>query len=130
VVPQETTRSPQDFWELLARERVTVLNQTPSAFYQLMAADTGVDLALRYVIFGGEALEPARLGEWWVRRGDGPALVNMYGITETTVHVTWAALDDTVSGSVIGAAIPDLRVHVLDERLRPVPPGVGAAVRG
>jgi non-ribosomal peptide synthase protein (TIGR01720 family) len=89
-----------------------------------MAADTGVDLALRYVIFGGEALEPARLGEWWVRRGDGPALVNMYGITETTVHVTWAALDDTVSGSVIGAAIPDLRVHVLDERLRPVPPGV------
>jgi amino acid adenylation domain-containing protein/non-ribosomal peptide synthase protein (TIGR01720 family) len=124
VVPQETTRSPQDFWELLARERVTVLNQTPSAFYQLMAADTGVESALRYVIFGGEALEPARLGGWWARHRDAPVLVNMYGITETTVHVTYAAVEESVSGSVVGAPIPDVRVYVLDEWLRPVPAGV------
>ncbi|WP_449066847.1 AMP-binding protein, partial [Planomonospora algeriensis] len=76
------------------RERVTVLNQTPSAFYQLMRAEEerrDAELALRYVVFGGEALEAGRLREWYDRRPqDAPLLVNMYGITETTVHVTYA----------------------------------------
>ncbi|MFI6816670.1 amino acid adenylation domain-containing protein [Nonomuraea sp. NPDC050328] len=116
VVPFEVSRSPGDFLELLARERVTVLNQTPSACYQLVAADDGRDLALRYVIFGGEALEAGRVAGW---RPDGPRLVNMYGITETTVHVTYLDGSDG-----IGRALPDLRVYLLDERLRPVPPGV------
>ncbi|WP_020722883.1 non-ribosomal peptide synthetase [Actinomadura atramentaria] len=132
VVPYLVSRSPEDFLKLLAAERVTVLNQTPSAFYQLMAADRdnpGLDLALRYVVFGGEALEPGRLEDWYSRHADdAPRLVNMYGITETTVHVTYLALDRehaaSASGSVIGAGIPDLRVYVLDERLQPVPAGV------
>ncbi|MBX6767096.1 MAG: amino acid adenylation domain-containing protein, partial [Actinomadura rubrobrunea] len=132
VVPFATSRSPEDFLRLLAAERVTVLNQTPSAFYQLMAADReapGADLALRYVIFGGEALDPGRLADWYARHPqDAPRLVNMYGITETTVHVTRQILDrdQAVSGtgSVIGVGIPDLRLYVLDERLQLVPPGV------
>ncbi|GAA0947376.1 amino acid adenylation domain-containing protein [Actinocorallia libanotica] len=127
VVPYATSRSPEDFLELLSRERVTVLNQTPSAFYQLMAVDDGRDLALRYVVFGGEALELGRLRDWYAARRDA-VLVNMYGITETTVHVSYIALDEeyclTAPGSVIGTNIPDLRVYVLDERLQPVPPGV------
>ncbi|KOV64617.1 non-ribosomal peptide synthetase, partial [Streptomyces sp. MMG1121] len=131
VVDHETSRSPGRFLELLARERVTVLNQTPSAFYQLMQADaqapeTGRSLALRTVVFGGEALEHARLASWYERHpDDAPRLVNMYGITETTVHVTYAALDRaaTAAGQV-GAAIPDLRTYVLDAHLRPVAPGV------
>ncbi|AXI80468.1 non-ribosomal peptide synthase/polyketide synthase [Peterkaempfera bronchialis] len=131
VVDHETSRSPHRFLELLARERVTVLNQTPSAFYQLMradeeAAETGRPLALRTVVFGGEALEHARLASWYDRHpDDAPLLVNMYGITETTVHVTYAALDrsGTAAGQV-GAAIPDLHTYVLDAHLRPVPPGV------
>ncbi|SEG04073.1 non-ribosomal peptide synthase domain TIGR01720/amino acid adenylation domain-containing protein, partial [Thermomonospora echinospora] len=81
VVPFLTSRSPENFLELLAAERVTVLNQTPSAFYQLMAADRenpGSDLALRYVVFGGEALELGRLEDWYSRHGDdAPVLVNM-----------------------------------------------------
>ncbi|MEU9222756.1 AMP-binding protein, partial [Streptomyces sp. NPDC048376] len=93
VVPHEVSRSPGDFLDLLVRERVTVLNQTPSAFHQLSQADAerpGADLALRYVVFGGEALEPSRLADWFARRGErSPVLVNMYGITETTVHVTY-----------------------------------------
>ncbi|RFU43198.1 amino acid adenylation domain-containing protein [Actinomadura logoneensis] len=132
VVPYLTSRSPADFLELLAAERVTVLNQTPSAFYQLMAADRenpGTDLALRYVVFGGEALELGRLDDWYSRHADdAPTLVNMYGITETTVHVSYVALDRDhaadAPGSIIGVGIPDLRVYVLDERLQPVPAGV------
>ncbi|MFE5587409.1 amino acid adenylation domain-containing protein, partial [Kitasatospora sp. NPDC056531] len=131
VVDHETSRSPGRFLELLARERVTVLNQTPSAFYQLMQADeeapeTGRSLALRTVVFGGEALEHGRLAGWYERHAeDAPRLVNMYGITETTVHVTYAALErsGTVVGR-IGAALPDLRTYVLDQGLRPVAPGV------
>ncbi|KAB2345062.1 non-ribosomal peptide synthetase [Actinomadura rudentiformis] len=132
VVPFMVSRSPDDFLKLLVAERVTVLNQTPSAFYQLMVADRdnpGADLALRYVVFGGEALELGRLEDWYGRHADdAPTLVNMYGITETTVHVSYVALDRayaaTAPGSIIGTGIPDLRVYVLDDHLQPVAPGV------
>ncbi|WP_019630457.1 amino acid adenylation domain-containing protein [Actinomadura atramentaria] len=128
VVPQDVARSPDAFAALLSAERVTVLNQTPSAFYPLLAADPGGPLALRYVVFGGEALDPGRLAPWHARHGaDGPRLVNMYGITETTVHVTHRALDAAAAaGSPIGGPIPDLRVHLLDDALRPVEPGRSA----
>ncbi|MFI1769963.1 amino acid adenylation domain-containing protein, partial [Streptomyces sp. NPDC020800] len=134
VVPHGVSRSPEEFLRLLADERVTVLNQTPSAFYQLMQADrenpaTGDRLCLRYVVFGGEALDLWRLADWYARHADdSPVLVNMYGITETTVHVSHLALDAPGAasgpGSMIGRAIPDLRVYVLDGGLRPAAPGV------
>ncbi|MFC9324088.1 amino acid adenylation domain-containing protein [Kitasatospora sp. NPDC057015] len=134
VVPHAVTRSPAEFLDLLRRERVTVLNQTPSAFQQLIRADAEAaadaePLALRYVVFGGEALEPAQLRPWTDRYGDEtPALVNMYGITETTVHVTHhrvtrALVEEGAGRSVIGTPLPDLRVHLLDRYLQPVPPG-------
>ncbi|WP_448320971.1 amino acid adenylation domain-containing protein, partial [Streptomyces sp. CO7] len=133
VVPDDVARSPEDFLRLLADERVTVLNQTPSAFHPLVRADadhpeTGDRLALRTVVFGGEALDVTRLAPWYARHPqDAPRLVNMYGITETTVHVTHHPLDGTQTAagaaSPIGEGIPDLRVHLLDEALAPVPPG-------
>ena len=92
-VPHWVTRSPRDFYSLLAKQQVTVLNQTPAAFYQIIQVeDSGLvkPLALRYVIFGGEALNFASLRPWFERHGDRkPQLINMYGITETTVHVTY-----------------------------------------
>ncbi len=135
VVDYYTARSPEQFVELVHREGVTVLNQTPSAFYQFAAADAalGKPLALRYIIFGGEALELRRLGDWY-RRHDAaaPQLVNMYGITETTVHVTSRPLDAetaaSASASLVGAPIPGLRGYVLDARLRPVPAGVAGEI--
>src|SRR5699024_1171455 len=134
IVPHEISRSPADFLQLLVRENVTVLNQTPSAFYQLMQADreheeTGQKLKLRYVIFGGEALELSRLDDWYKRHAeDAPKLINMYGITETTVHVTYIELDkrsvSSRANSIIGEGIPYLDVYVLDKYLQPVPLGV------
>ncbi|MFD5467622.1 amino acid adenylation domain-containing protein [Kitasatospora sp. NPDC127059] len=129
VVPYDVSRSPEAFLELLAAERVTVLNQTPSAFYQLIRADAERprELALRTVVFGGEALDHGKLADWYARHPeDAPRLVNMYGITETTVHVTAHELTaaPTGSGSAIGRAVPDLRTYLLDGALRPVPAGV------
>jgi amino acid adenylation domain-containing protein len=133
VVPYMVSRSPREFYELLAKEKVTVLNQTPSAFRQLMWAEATetahLPLCLRLVIFGGEALELHSLQPWFDRHGDEmPLLVNMYGITETTVHVTYRVIRQADLakglGSVIGAPIPDLRVYLVDERLQPVPQGV------
>ncbi|WP_067720863.1 non-ribosomal peptide synthetase [Nocardia yamanashiensis] len=133
VVDHETTRSPAAFLALLREQRVTVLNQTPSAFYQLIDADRaapagGAPSALRYIIFGGEALDPRRLREWYERHDDrAPRLVNMYGITETTVHVSHRDLDRAAAeagGGGIGRAIPGLGILVLDSRLRPAPIGV------
>ena len=132
VVPYWVSRSPEDFLELLRRERVTILNQTPSAFRQLLRAAIAAendDLALRFIIFGGEALELKSLQPWFDRYGDRrPQLVNMYGITETTVHVTHRPLSSAdlreSTGSVIGNPLGDLRVYLLDQRQQLVPIGV------
>ncbi|ACC81527.1 non-ribosomal peptide synthetase [Nostoc punctiforme] len=133
VVPYWVSRSPADFLKLLDKQKVTVLNQTPSAFRQLIQAeqliDTPANLALRWVIFGGEALEIQSLKPWFERHGDKyPQLVNMYGITETTVHVTYRPITiadlSSNTGSVIGCPIPDLQVYVLDKAKQLLPIGV------
>jgi len=123
IVPYMVSRSAPAFRELLISERVTVLNQTPSAFRQLIQADRDLprgDLALRYVIFGGEALEFQSLRPWFERYGDKqPQCVNMYGITETTVHVTYRPVSladlEARSGSNIGVPIPDLQIYVVNQ---------------
>ncbi|MCX4904334.1 non-ribosomal peptide synthetase [Streptomyces sp. NBC_00878] len=130
VVPQEVARSPKDLYRLLCSSRVTVLNQTPTAFRQLIAAqgEDGAAHALRVVVFGGEALNPTLLKPW-VRRAvnRGTRLVNMYGITETSVHTTYHLLTGADTDRVvspIGRRLPDLRTYVLDRYLRPTPVGV------
>ncbi|AVH71770.1 non-ribosomal peptide synthetase [Nostoc sp. 'Lobaria pulmonaria (5183) cyanobiont'] len=132
VVPSEVSRDSQAFYNLLVAEQVTVLNQTPSAFYQLIQVDehskTTEKLSLRVVIFGGEALSLPLLQPWFERHGDQlPQLVNMYGITETTVHVTIRRLtlaDVKATSSLIGLPIPDLQIYLLDKYQQPVPIGV------
>ncbi|WP_172826157.1 non-ribosomal peptide synthase/polyketide synthase [Mycobacterium colombiense] len=132
VVPDSVVRSPEDFHALLAVEQVSVLSQTPSAFYALQAVDARVDelgsqLKLETVVFGGEALEPERLGTWLRKHPGSTRLINMYGITETTVHASFreisvADIDRNVSP--IGVPLVHLGFFVLDASLRPVPAGV------
>jgi arthrofactin-type cyclic lipopeptide synthetase B len=131
IVPQLVSRSPDECYTLLCEAGVSILNQTPSAFRQLIAAQgRSPDVhSLRQVIFGGEALEPGLLKPWYARAiNAGTQLVNMYGITETTVHVTYRALEaadaQLVGVSPIGVRIPDLQLYVLDKHREPLPFGV------
>ncbi len=132
VVPYWVSRDPVAYRDLLVKEQVTILCQTPSAFRQLIQADltdAPAKFALREIIFAGEALELQSLKPWVERYGDQkPRLINMYGITETTVHVTYRIITradiDAGTGSVIGEPIPDLYILLLDERGEPVPVGV------
>ncbi|KIH82458.1 amino acid adenylation domain-containing protein [Pseudomonas batumici] len=130
VVPYEVSRSPVALRQWLSDQRVTVLSQTPSAFRGLDEADRGATapLALRYVVFGGEALPATVLRPWVERHGDQkPALINMYGITEATVHSTFKRvlgqdLENTATVSV-GKPLDGWRLHLLDSNQTPVPQG-------
>ncbi|CQD13135.1 linear gramicidin synthetase subunit D [Mycobacterium lentiflavum] len=132
VVPDAVVRSPEDLHALLVSEQVSVLSQTPSAFYALQAADAlqpelGQQLKLQTVVFGGEALEPQRLQTWLHNHPGLPRMINMYGITETTVHASFREIVDAdvdSNNSPIGVPLAHLAFFVLDGWLRPVAPGV------
>ncbi|MDD5753667.1 MAG: amino acid adenylation domain-containing protein, partial [Methylococcales bacterium] len=129
IAPHITTRTPEQFYQLLVDEKITFLNQTPSAFAPLVRVDQDYPadaLSLRCVTFGGEALNFKMLEPWLIRHGDSsPQLVNMYGITETTVHASYrpVTLQDIREGNskLIGVAIPDLELHLLDDAQQVVP---------
>ncbi|HEY2494992.1 MAG TPA: amino acid adenylation domain-containing protein [Paenibacillus sp.] len=129
IVPQMTAKSPEQFLQLLKSEQVTILNQTPTYFYHLLheeLQDHGRELKLRKVIFGGEALNPSLLSDWKVKY-PLTQLINMYGITETTVHVTYKEITDIeihAGKSNIGKPIPTLQTYILDKQQRNQPIGV------
>jgi amino acid adenylation domain-containing protein len=131
MVSKETTKDPRAFYRLLIDKKVTVLNQTPSSFRNLIAASEKESqklVSLRYVVFGGERLDCSWLIPWVNRYGiASPSLINMYGITETTVHVTWkrltqADLFDNVL-SPIGSPLPDTSIDIVDEAGNSLPFG-------
>jgi tyrocidine synthetase-3 len=129
VIPKEAAMDTRQFLRILKTEKVTVLNQTPSAFYSLasedMSANAGLS-ALRYVIFGGEALKPHMLKTFKEKYPD-IKLINMYGITETTVHVTFKEImlsDTEKSVSNVGRPIPTLKVYITDRNMNLLPVGV------
>ncbi|WP_240700322.1 non-ribosomal peptide synthetase, partial [Sphingomonas gei] len=130
VVPRAVARASADFYRLIRDQGVTVLNQTPSAFRNLIGAQADNPGAhnLRLVIFGGEELDPSMLTAWWERaQNRDTLLINMYGITETTVHVTYCPLAPEDGAHVnrrpIGRPLRDLRLYLLDAYRQPVPLG-------
>ncbi|MBO3797193.1 non-ribosomal peptide synthetase, partial [Bacillus subtilis] len=128
IIPSDTAKYPKAFLEILEKEKVTVLNQTPTAFYNLANEElkkAKKELKLRYVIFGGEALNPGNLKDFKLRYPE-VKLVNMYGITETTVHVTFKEITSREiqsRKSCIGKPIPTLTTYVLDQNMKLVPLG-------
>jgi amino acid adenylation domain-containing protein len=129
LIPRATARDSQRYLEVLKEKKVTILNQTPSAFYNLMNLELKKprkELYIRWIIFGGETLIPVRLKEWKARY-PGTKLINMYGITETTVHVTFKEIKNeeiASTASSIGKPIPTLSTYVLDKSLRLLPIGI------
>lgn len=129
IVPDNIAKDPNLFLQLMEQENVTVLNQTPTYFYNLLSCELKNihhNLKIRYIIFGGEALKPNLIKDWR-KLHPSTKLINMYGITETTVHVTFKELTDIdlqSSVSNIGVPIPTLKVLLLDKNLKLVPLGV------
>ncbi|MEQ1974761.1 non-ribosomal peptide synthase/polyketide synthase [Xenorhabdus sp. SGI240] len=133
IISAENARSPHRFYSLLCREHVTILNQTPSAFRPLIAAQDATAHSLRCIIFGGEALELHTLAPWVERNPTAQTrLVNMYGITEITVHATYRELTEadihSGRGSLIGQPLADLRIYILDTHGQPAPLGVAGEI--
>jgi amino acid adenylation domain-containing protein len=128
VIPKMAARDTRQYLQVLKKHGVTVLNQTPSAFYHLADNELACPdrtLHLRYVIFGGEALNPGKLNAWKLKYPD-TKLVNMLGITETTVHVTYKEITEgeiEKGTSNIGTPIPTLATYVLDRHQKPLPLG-------
>ncbi|MCL9807486.1 amino acid adenylation domain-containing protein [Flavobacterium amniphilum] len=129
VVPKLIAKNTPEFLGLLQDQSVTVLNQTPSSFYNLInneIEDEKKCHTLRYVIFGGEALNPVLLQDWHQKYPDAK-LINMYGITETTVHVTYKEINEKEicsEQSNIGKPIPTLNCYILDANKNLAPIGV------
>jgi amino acid adenylation domain-containing protein/non-ribosomal peptide synthase protein (TIGR01720 family) len=130
IVTKEDTLNPAQIAALLKTEKITILNQTPTAFFSLsheLAAQNYPSLdALRMVIFGGEKLNPGYLQKW-VAQYPHVKMINMYGITETTVHVSYKEIqweDIILNRSNIGKAIPTTQMYIMDEHQKLLPPGV------
>jgi tyrocidine synthetase-3 len=129
IIPKQVVKDPGIFLEVLKQQQVSVLNQTPTAFYKLIDQEMtvpGSSLNLKYIIFGGEALSPLKLKKW-KQKYPGTRLINMYGITETTVHSTYKEIGaeeiETNRGN-IGKPLPTSSAYVMDRDLHLLPPGV------
>ena len=128
IVPEAVAKNAEELAALITRERITVLNQTPGSFYGLLdylSGDSADNLALRYIVFGGETLQPSRLLSL-SRTHPEIKMINMYGITETTVHVTYREIDDRdikYDISNIGRPIPTTKLYLLGANMDLLPVG-------
>ncbi|MED2584939.1 AMP-binding protein, partial [Bacillus thuringiensis] len=124
LATKETIRDTYKLAQLIADEGVTVLNQTPSAFYvfqQVVEEMPKLAFKIRLITFGGEMLKPGLLQSWF-KRSPNTVIVNMYGITETTVHVTYKEIGEKEMHSnlsAIGVPLPTYSCYVFDKLMNP-----------
>ncbi|GKS97674.1 amino acid adenylation domain-containing protein [Acidovorax sp. SUPP2825] len=121
-------RDPERIIALILQHGITTLNFVPSMLQAFLAHERIDEQArLRYVICGGEAM-PSDTQREALRRLPGVSLQNLYGPTETTIHVTrWTCRDEgdaIVPNVPIGRPIDGIRTYVLDADLNLVAPGM------
>jgi tyrocidine synthetase-3 len=124
IIPDRmTVKDSFKFYELLLEEKITILNQTPKSFDNLMlVGESSAQLIdLKYLIFGGDKLNTKKI-EVWKSQNNQVTIVNMYGITETTVHVTYKEIE-VGKYSNIGNALPGYSIQIKNERNEQVPDG-------
>ena len=127
VAPGGGERDIRDLPATIRNHAITVLQMVPSALRVLLAAPSfSACGSLRYLICGGEALDRELARE--VRRQlPDVALSNFYGPTETSIDATWhevRAIAPGLGTVPIGRPVSNVRCHVLDGQLHPVPIGV------
>lgn len=131
VIPYEVTRDTSRFYELIAKEKVSVLTQTASAFQMFINEDARHPQRLdhlRYVGFVGESLKVSILRPWVEKYGtEKPRLANLYGITETTVYTNYKFVEqsDIDKGrDNIGWPLEEFSMCVLDTNNEWCPMGI------
>lgn len=133
VADDAAVLDPAELLALCERHLVTVLCAVPSVFRPLarLLERERRGLEVRYIIFGGErvVLEDVRRAWRFCRPAHRPRMVNMYGITETTVHVTFKEilaedLDGGHHSSPIGKPLPHLEVQIIGDDGHELPNGV------
>ena len=125
IVPNEATMNPNKLAEILINNKVTILNQTPTAFKNLLTADINLSHKPRMIIFGGEALYPHEIKAWWNKYGLTETMfINMYGITEVTVHATKKIITPDINNSNIGKPLLDMGIIIVDKDNNICPVGV------
>jgi amino acid adenylation domain-containing protein len=129
LVPSDLKKRPREFLNFIHRQSITILSQTPSMFRILSGSVTDQTTlsSLRLVVLGGEALYPKHLRRWFEQFGfESPTVVNMYGITECTVHATFRRIcleDLQQAASPIGTPLPGVKIRLLDSQGNAVPSG-------
>jgi amino acid adenylation domain-containing protein len=117
---------PHRLAALIKDEEVSVLSLTPGALYRVLPPyHEGLDRSsIRYVVLAGEALSWPRVASLVDPDRMPATFVNMYGITEGTIHCTIVEIPAAELGQVrdgdIGVPLPSARCYVLDDRKQPV----------
>jgi amino acid adenylation domain-containing protein len=122
------TFDPDTILEEIARNRITILNCTPSNFYLLLGIPEKISQldSLRTVFLGGEPIDMAKLAFWRNRRGFDTEIVNTYGPTECTDICSYYRVgpDSTERTIPVGFPIQNVQTYILGDKLQQLPVGV------
>jgi amino acid adenylation domain-containing protein len=126
IFPKEKVLTLKDFASSLRIEGITVLLLSPALFNQMVQEVPGAFQSLRFLLLGGEALDPSRVRQA-LESGAPQQLLNVYGPTENATISTWYRVEEVEPGAgtvPIGKAIANSQTYILDRHLQPVPVGV------
>ena len=125
-ISRDVALSPQDFAAQIRQQGISVLFLTTALFNQMASVAPGAFNSLRYLLFGGEAVDPRSVQEVLKQEPSGQ-LLHVYGPTESTTFASSYWVQDVIPGAtsiVIGSPITNTQIYLLDAHYQPVPIGV------